>query len=130
MILPALLAVLAATLMLTPGVGEAAAQAADKKPFVTTWRVDAAGGNVTVPVGNATGTYTMSWVDGTVDVVVSGDQHHTYARGGNYAASIYGDFTKIHLDGRQPNAQRLLSIDQWGDMQRTSMTSVFRGHPT
>ena len=59
-ILPALLVVLAAALMLPPGVGDAAAQAADEKPFVTTWRVDAAGGNVTIPVGNATGTYTIS----------------------------------------------------------------------
>ena len=62
MILPALLLVLAAALMLPPGVGgEAAAQVADEKPFATTWRADAAGGNVTIPVGNATGTYTISW---------------------------------------------------------------------
>ena len=126
MILPALLLVLAAALMLPPGVGEAAAQA-DEKPFVTTWRVDAAGGNVTIPVGNATGTYTISWGDGTIDSGVSGDQHHTYARGGNYTVSIYGDFTRIHLDGQQPNAQNLLSIDQWGDVQWTSMVSAFRG---
>ena len=126
MILPALLVVLAATVIMPPGVGEAAAQA-DEKPFVTTWRVDAAGGNVTIPVGNATGTYTISWGDGTVDAGVSGDQHHTYARGGNYTVSIYGDFTSIHLDGQQPNAQKLLSIDQWGDVQWTSMVSAFRG---
>ena len=125
-ILPALLVVLAAALMLPPGVGEAAAQA-DEMPFVTTWRVDAAGGNVTIPVGNATGTYTISWGDGTVDVDVSGDQHHTYARSGNYTVSIYGDFTRIHLDGQQPNAQKLLSIDQWGDVQWTSMASAFSG---
>ena len=124
-ILPALLVVLAATMMLPPGVGEAAAQA-DEKPFVTTWRVDMAGGNVTIPVGNATGTYTISWGDGTVDVDVSGDQHHTYTRVGNYTVSIYGDFARIHLDG-QPNAQKLLSIDQWGDVQWTSMASAFSG---
>ncbi len=126
MILPALLVVLAATVMLPPGVGETAAQA-DEKPFVTTWRVDEAGGNVTIPVGDATGTYTISWGDGTVDAGVSGDQHHTYARGDNYTVSIYGDFTRIHLDGQQPNAQKLLSIDQWGDVQWTSMVSAFRG---
>ena len=125
-ILPALLVVLAITMMLSPGVGDAAAQAADEKPFVTTWRVDAAGGNVTIPVGNATGTYTISWGDGTIDAGVSGDQHHTYARVGNYTVSIYGDFTRIHLDGH-PDAQNLLSIDQWGDMQWTSMASAFRG---
>ena len=44
-ILSALLTLAAAILLL--GVGDAAAQA-DMKPFVTTWRVDAAGGNITI----------------------------------------------------------------------------------
>ena len=99
---------------------------ADEKPFVTTWWIDTAGGNVTIPVGGATGTYTIFWGDGTFDVGVSGDQHHTYARVGNYTVSIYGDFTRIYLDGH-PDAQKLLSIDQWGDVQWTSMALAFRG---
>ena len=124
MILPALLLVLAAVML--PSGAEAAAQASEK-PFVTTWRVDAAGGNVTIPVGNATGTYTVYWGDGTFDAGVSGDQHHTYARGGNYTVSIYGDFARMHLDGQQPNAQKLLSIDQWGGIRWESAASAFSG---
>ncbi|MYH04656.1 MAG: BspA family leucine-rich repeat surface protein, partial [Cenarchaeum sp. SB0675_bin_21] len=109
----------------SPGGMEAAAQT-DAEPFVTTWRVDAAGGNVTIPVGGASGTYTVYWGDGTVDVDVTGTQNHTYADTGNYTISISGDFTRIHLDG-QPNALKLLSIDQWGDMQWESMASAFEG---
>ena len=123
-ILPTLLLAVAVAIS-PPGVGDAAAQV-DEKPFVTTWRVDAAGGNVTIPVGGATGTYTIFWGDGTFDTDVSSDQHHTYAMGGNYTVSIYGDFARIHLDG-QPSAQKLLSIDQWGDVQWTSMASAFSG---
>ena len=124
MILPALLLALAVA-MLPMGVGEATAQV-DEMPFVTTWQIYAAGGNVTIPVGGATGTYTIHWGDGIVDADVSSDQHHTYTKSGNYTISIYGDFTRIYLDG-QPNAQKLLSIDQWGDTQWTSIASAFRG---
>ncbi len=123
MILPALLLALAVA-MLPPGAE--AVVPADMKPFVTTWQIDAAGGNVTIPVGGATGTYTIFWGDGTFDVGVSGEQHHTYARGGNYTVSIYGDFARMHLDG-QPNAQKLLSIEQWGDIQWESMAEAFSG---
>ena len=88
-ILPALLVVLAATLMLPSGVGEAAAQDADKKPFVTTWRVDAAGGNVTIPVGNATGTYTISWGGREPSTLLSPATSTTHTRGSATTRSAY-----------------------------------------
>ena len=97
-----------------------------ERPFVTTWRVDTAGGNVTIPVGGTNGTYTISWGDGTFDADVSGDQHHTYTKSGNYTISIHGDFTRIYLNG-EPNSQKLLSIEQWGDIQWESMGSAFYG---
>ena len=121
----AILSLLLALVVVATSPGEAAAQTGEE-PFVTTWRIDAAGGNVTIPVGGASGTYTVDWGDGAVDVGVSGDQYHTYTRGGNYTVSISGDFTRIHLDG-QPHALKLLSIDQWGDIQWESMESAFDG---
>ena len=96
-------------------------------PFVTTWRTTTPDGSITIPVGGATGTYTIDWGDGTTSTGVSGGQTHTYAESGDHMVSISGDFTRIHLDNQQPNAGKLLSIDRWGDMEWSSMNSAFEG---
>ena len=105
-----------------------------ERPFVTTWRVgwtidepsDILEGwtrdYVNIKVGGANGTYTIFWGDGTFDVDVSGDQHHTYTEGGDYTISIYGDFPNPSFGSRQ-----LLSIEQWGDIQWESMAYAFQG---
>ena len=93
--------------------------------FVTTWRTTSPNESVTIPVGGATGTYTVDWGDGSVFAHVTGDQRHAYADAGEYAVSISGDFTRIHLDGKQPNANRLQSIDRWGDIRWESMEGAF-----
>ncbi len=89
----------------------------DDRPFVTTWRITGPGESITIPVGDATGTYTIDWGDGIVSADVSGDQTHTYDTAGDYTIRIYGDFTRITLDEDPSIAQKLLSIDQWGDIQ-------------
>ena len=95
--------------------------------FVTTWRVAANDKTITIPVGGATGTYTIHWGDGTNSADVSGDQSHTYESAGDYTVRISGDFTRIHLGSDSANAQQLKSIDQWGSTQWSSMESAFRG---
>ena len=93
--------------------------------FVTTWRVAANDKTITIPVGGATGTYTIHWGDGTNSTDVSGDQSHTYESAGDYTVRISGDFTRIHLGSDSTNAQKLKSIDQWGSTQWSSMESAF-----
>ena len=95
--------------------------------FVTTWSVAGNDRTITIPVGGATGTYTIHWGDGTNSTDVTGDQSHTYESAGDYTVRISGDFTRIHLDGDSANAQQLKSIDQWGSMEWSSMESAFRG---
>ena len=95
--------------------------------FVTTWRTSSANESITIPVGGATGTYTVDWGDGTVSANVTGDQTHAYGTPGTHTVRIYGDFTRMHLDGQQPNADKLRSIEQWGDIRWESMSSAFRG---
>ena len=95
--------------------------------FVTTWRVTANDKTVTIPVGGATGTYTIHWGDGTNSTDVTGDQSHTYESAGDHTVRISGDFTRIYLGGDSANAQQLKSIDQWGSMEWSSMESAFRG---
>ena len=95
--------------------------------FVTTWKTAAAGQSITIPVGGATGTYAINWGDGTTSAGVSGDQTHVYDAAGTYTVRISGDFVRMHLDGKQPDANRLQSIEQWGDTRWESMNSAFRG---
>ena len=96
------------------------------KAFVTTWQTNMAGQNITIPVGGTSGTYTADWGDGTTSMNVTGDQTHVYDDAGTYTVKIYGDFTRIVLSGNSANAKKLQSIEQWGDIQWSSMKSAFR----
>ena len=100
--------------------------APEPAPFVTTWQTATQDESITIPVGGATGTYTVNWGDGTVSADVSGDQTHQYAEPGDHTVSISGDFTRIYLNNH-PDAGKLFSIDQWGDTEWSSMNSAFEG---
>ena len=91
--------------------------------FVTTWKTVMAGESVTIP---ARGTYTIDWGDGTMEEGVRGSQTHTYDSAGIHTVRISGDIEEIRLDNHA-DAHKLMSIDQWGDSQWTSMHSAFRG---
>ena len=104
-----------------------AVKAGGSRPFITTWQTATAGESITIPVGNATGTYTINWGDGAVSAYVSGDQAHEYAAPGSHTVSISGDFPRIYLNGNSTNAPKILSIGQWGDIKWQSMASAFNG---
>ena len=95
------------------------------RPFVTTWRTASPNESITIPAGSSTGAYTVDWGDGTV-TSATGDASHAYASPGEYQVVISGNFTRIHLIDVY-NAQKLQSIDQWGDIQWESMNSAFWG---
>ena len=96
-------------------------------PFVTTWRTTSLYESITIPVGNATGAYTVSWGDGSISANVTGDQKHTYHYGKTYTVRITGNFERIYLNNHTTNAPKLQSIEQWGDVSWTSMGSAFHG---
>ena len=95
-------------------------------PFVTTWTTATANESIEIPVGGATGQYTVDWGDGNQETV-TGDALHQYSDAGTYTVSISGDFTRIYLGGDSANAQKLQSIEQWGDIQWSSMNDAFAG---
>ncbi len=97
------------------------------RPFVTTWRTISSDESITISVGNATGTYTVDWGDGSTSANATGDQSHAYSDAGEYTVRISGDFTRILLGEDYDNAYKLVSIEQWGDIQWESMASAFRG---
>ena len=107
------------------GTGSPDASKAGDRPFVTTWRTASPNESITIPVGRSTGAYTVDWGDGAV-TSATGDVSHAYASPGEHQVVISGDFTRIYLNG-SPNAEKLQSIDQWGDIQWESMNSAFEG---
>ncbi|MDE0090678.1 MAG: PKD domain-containing protein, partial [Thaumarchaeota archaeon] len=113
-----------ASFALLPAAAPAAAAPSDD--FVTVWDV-VDDKTIRIPVGGATGTYTIDWGDGNTGTGVSGDQEHTYAQPGIYTVRISGDFTRILLGGDPANSQKLQSIEQWGSIQWSSMESAFAG---
>ena len=131
---PSVLAVLAAVavvaavssaVLAAPGAGVAHAAASDD--FVTKWNTTANGESITIPVGGATGTYTVNWGDGST-TTQSGDVTHAYTTPGTYSVKISGDFTRIHLGGGSAaNAAKLHTIEQWGNATWSTMASAFEG---
>ena len=95
-----------------------------RTPFVTTWQTTSANEAITIP---AEGTYGIDWGDGFIDTPVNGTRTHEYASVGIYTVSIYGDLESISLAGNRTNAAKLLSIDQWGDIEWTTMAGAFEG---
>ena len=125
------------------GTGSPDASKTGDRPFVTTWRTASPNESITIPVGSSTGAYTVDWGDGTV-VNVTGDASHVYASAGEHQVVISGDFTRIYLNShpvaqapcnhisddclhQTSSAQKLQSIDQWGDIRWESMNSAFEG---
>ena len=94
--------------------------------FVTTWTTATANESIKIPVGGAVGQYTVDWGDGSQDTV-TGNALHRYSDAGTYTVIISGDFTRINLGGDSANAQKLQSIEQWGDIQWSSMNGAFAG---
>ncbi len=92
--------------------------------FVTTWRTTTDNEEITIP---GTGTYDVVWGDGAFSNDTSGSARHTYAAPGTYTVRITGDLVGIDLGDDPENAQKLQSINQWGDMEWTTMISAFRG---
>ncbi|MYH03483.1 MAG: BspA family leucine-rich repeat surface protein, partial [Cenarchaeum sp. SB0675_bin_21] len=99
-----------------------AQQEPDQRPFITTWKTDAANQTITIHLRGSG--MTLHWGDGTNSTGVSGPATHTYANPGTHTVSVYGGLEAISLHG-QPDASKLVSIDQWGDASWTTMRAAF-----
>ncbi len=100
-------------------------------PFVTTWKTDGAMESITIPTHtDGTYNYTVNWGDGMEDTEVTGNAAHTYADAGTYRVTITGDFPRIYFNdvgNTDANADRILTIEKWGDIAWTSMNNAFTG---
>jgi len=100
-------------------------------PFVITVNTRLPGSSCntcfTIPTNsNMTYNYNVDWGDGTSSTGVTGDITHTYTFLGVYQIEISGVFPHI-LFNNQGDRNKLLSIDQWGEIKWTTMANSFSG---
>ena len=128
-----------ATLQLTIAVLEVEEMALQDDPdaFLTTWSVgDNDKINLAVAADYDNYDYQVDWGDGSpVELITEAMVvEHTYATAGDYQVAIKGIFPAIihgsapglNLEQTKENAEKLISIDQWGNNVWQSMTSAFR----
>ncbi|MFD0797028.1 BspA family leucine-rich repeat surface protein [Maribacter chungangensis] len=110
------------------------AQTDPNNDFVTTWKTDNPGAAISdatiiIPTEGEGYNYDVDWDNDGIfdDLGLTGDATHTYATPGTYTVRIRGTFPRFYLNNNRRIREKLLSIDQWGDIQWTSMESAFHG---
>ncbi len=102
----------------------------EARPFITTWKTDREkwrSGNNEISIKTSTNdqNYTVDWGDGSKDENVKGGTGHTYDSPGIYTVTISGDFKNIWHGLMASDSKKLLSIEQWGDVQWSTMYHAF-----
>ena len=97
-------------------------------PFITTWRTTSANEAISIPTIGAGYDFDIDWGDGTTGhfAGTAPSVTHTYAAAGDYQVKISGDFPRIYSNNGGDKL-KILSVDQWGDVERTSMERAFMG---
>ncbi|MFK7833782.1 MAG: BspA family leucine-rich repeat surface protein, partial [Winogradskyella sp.] len=98
-------------------------------PFITTWETTTTNETITIPTRapGLTYDYTIDWGDGTTDTNVMGDITHIYTAPGIQTISISGTFPQIHFNGDAIDRDKILTIEQWGDIEWQALTQAFKG---
>ncbi len=103
------------------------------RPFVTTWQTDNPGSScntcITIPTFlGETYNYDVDWDnDGVFDEFgLTGDASHDYGTIGTYNVGIRGDFPRIYFN-LAGDREKIIAIEQWGDIEWSSMESAFAG---
>ncbi len=96
--------------------------------FITTWQTTTTNESITIPTNGSGYNYIVDWGDGTVETGITGDATHQYTIANTYTVKITGNFPRIRF-GRLSNEDKgkLLTVEQWGPQQWTSMQSAFSG---
>lgn len=89
--------------------------------FITTWEVIDNDLSITIPTTGTGYDYSIDFGDGNSENNITGDVTHTYNSAGIYTVSISGNFPRIYFLNNQTDADKILSIDQWGSNPWQSM---------
>ncbi|MBA4744069.1 MAG: BspA family leucine-rich repeat surface protein [Muricauda sp.] len=103
--------------------------AEDPDSFITTWKTETDGEKITIGLEfSYTYNYAVDWGDGTVEELTNADgkPSHVYATAGTYTVAIQGEFPAILMfDGG--TTDKLMSLEQWGNIQWKSFNGAFGG---
>ena len=111
----------------------------ESKYFITTWKTDNNSTlnpkQITIPTFGDGYYYSVDWGDGTSSESIIEDVTHTYKKAGTYQVKISGKFPRIYFSKgvnyyglpTSENNFKLISIDQWGDIEWSSMAQAFIG---
>lgn len=96
--------------------------------FITKWETIGANESITIPTfPGETYSYTVNWGDGSTDsTIYTGDASHTYTSANTYTVTITGTFPRIYFNNTG-DKDKIISIEDWGDGQWTSMADAFEG---
>ncbi|MEQ9373534.1 MAG: BspA family leucine-rich repeat surface protein, partial [Imperialibacter sp.] len=110
-----------------------------QSPFITTWKTDNSGTSgdteIIIPTTGTGYNYTVDWEEvgnpsnnGTAGAFNDGNSPHMidFGAAGTYRVEISGDFPRIYFNNVGDN-QKVLSVEQWGDVPWTSMEDAFYG---
>lgn len=91
-----------------------------ERPFITTWEVAPGDLQITINISGWGYNYNVDFGDGTVRTNRTNITSHIYSSPGIYTVSITGDFPRPYMQ-----SDKIISVEQWGDMEWTSMASAF-----
>ncbi len=112
-----------------------------QRPFITTWDTRIQGfslyNQIEITTSGEGFDYSVDWGDDTVEHNMTGNVRHSYESPGIYTIKITGDFPHLYMrplgysyefDAElfYSDNDKLLSVEQWGDIKWRSMHAAFR----
>ena len=101
----------------------------DEIAFITTWQTTNANESITIPTFSDSGevyNYAVDWGDGTIEINQTGNATHSYVTANTYTVKIIGQFPRIRFND-EGDKDKILTIEQWGPNQWTTMSKAFMG---
>ncbi|NBC64796.1 MAG: BspA family leucine-rich repeat surface protein, partial [Bacteroidetes bacterium] len=124
------------SLLLSASAVQAQVTPGDPGNFITTWNTENFGSSsnteIEIPTTGSGYNYDVYWEEvgnasnnGTINGN-TGDLTIDFLSEGIYRVEIAGDFPRIHFNFRD-DRQKILTVEQWGDIAWTSMEDAFNG---
>ena len=99
---------------------------ANTTAFITKWETTADNESITIPTTGSGYNYDVDWGDGNSSTTLTGNASHTYTSPGVHTVTITGSFPRIYFNNTGDKL-KIISIEQWGNIQWTSMANAFMG---
>ena len=97
------------------------------RAFIMKWKVTT-DKKITIPTFEETEyDYSVDWGDGKKETHIKGDTSHIYTKSGEYVVKIAGKFPQIYFLKFEKIIYKIISIEQWGDIEWKSMQGAFYG---